>query len=40
MNPTDRRLQLDLAAARYLAALERDDFATMADIWRLAACRP
>jgi hypothetical protein len=40
MNPTDRRLQLDLAAARYLAALERDDFTAMADIWRLALADP
>jgi hypothetical protein len=40
MNPTDRRLQLDLAAARYLAALERDDFTLMADIWRLALADP
>jgi hypothetical protein len=40
MNPTNRRLQLDLAAARYLAALERDDFTEMADIWRLALADP
>jgi hypothetical protein len=40
MNPTDRRLQLDLAAARYLAALERDDFTVMADMWRLALADP
>jgi len=36
MNPVERRLCLDLAAARYLEALERDDFATMEDIWRSA----
>jgi hypothetical protein len=36
MNPINRRLQLDLTAARYLDALERDDFATMAQVWRLA----
>ena len=36
MNPIDRRLRPDLVAARYLAALERDDFTEMADIWRLA----
>ena len=37
MNPTDLvRPRLDLAAARYLAALEQDDFAAMADVWRLA----
>src|SRR4029078_469930 len=29
-------LWLDLAAARYLAALERDDFDAMAEIWQLA----
>jgi len=40
MNPSDRRLQLDLAAARYLDALERDDFTAMADIWRLALVEP
>jgi hypothetical protein len=40
MNPGDRRLQLDLAAARYLDALERDDFTAMADIWRLALADP
>ncbi len=40
MNPGDRRLLLDLAAARYLAALERDDFAVMEDIWRLALADP
>jgi hypothetical protein len=37
MNPTQRRLQLDLAAARYLDALERDDFSTMAELWKAAA---
>jgi hypothetical protein len=36
MNPTQRRLQLDLAAARYLDALERDDFSTMAELWKAA----
>jgi hypothetical protein len=40
MNPTEHRLQLDLAAARYLDALERDDFTTMADVWRLALADP
>jgi hypothetical protein len=40
MNPTDRRLQIDLAAARYLAAFEGEDFPTMADIWRLASADP
>jgi hypothetical protein len=37
MNPIERRLQLDLAAARYLEALERDDFAAMAEMWRAAS---
>jgi len=37
MNPIERRLQLDLAAARYLGALERDDFAAMAEMWRAAS---
>jgi hypothetical protein len=37
MNQLDRRLQLDLAAARYLDALERDDFAAMAEMWRTAS---
>src|SRR5438552_2289614 len=36
MNTNNRRLQLDLAAARYLDALERDDFSTMAAIWQAA----
>lgn len=40
MNPADRRLQLDLVAARYLDALERNDFAVMADIWRVALTEP
>jgi hypothetical protein len=36
MNPTDRHLWLDLTAARYLDALERDDFDAMAELWQLA----
>jgi hypothetical protein len=36
MNSIERRLQLDLAAARYLDALDRDDFATMAELWKTA----
>jgi hypothetical protein len=40
MNPNDRRLELDLAAARYLDALERDDFPAMADLWRSALADP
>jgi hypothetical protein len=37
MNPFERRLRLDIAAARYLDALERDDFAAMAEMWGAAA---
>jgi hypothetical protein len=37
MNPSERRLQVDLAAARYLDALEREDFSTMAELWKAAA---
>jgi hypothetical protein len=40
MNPTDRQLELDLVAARYLHALERDDFTAMEDIWRFARADP
>lgn len=40
MNTTNRRLQLDLTAARYLDALERDDFAAMAAIWQDALIDP
>jgi hypothetical protein len=40
MNQFDRRLLLDLAAARYLAALEQHDFATMEDVWRQALADP
>jgi hypothetical protein len=36
MNPNIRRFQLDVTAARYLDALERDDFTTMEEIWRAA----
>jgi hypothetical protein len=37
MNPIERRLQLDLATARYLDALEHEDFATMAELWSAAS---
>jgi hypothetical protein len=37
MTPNDGRFRLDLAAARYLEALERDDFATVAALWSDAA---
>jgi len=40
MIDNDRRLQLDLAAARYLEALERDDLDTMAALWQRAALEP
>ncbi len=40
MNPTDPRPRLDLAAARYLDALERDDFDTAAAFWQLALTDP
>jgi hypothetical protein len=40
MNTNNRRLQLDLAAARYLDALDRDDFTAMADIWQSALSDP
>src|SRR5262249_40944108 len=40
MNPTDRRLIIDLTAARYLHALERDDFAVMGELWQLALTDP
>jgi len=37
MTPNERRLRLDLAAARYLDAAERDDFDTVAELWADAA---
>ena len=40
MNTTNRRLQLDLTAARYLDALEQDDFTTMANILQAAIADP
>jgi len=40
MNSNNRRFQLDLTSARYLDALERDDFATMEEIWRVAQTDP
>jgi hypothetical protein len=40
MNPTDPRLRRDLAAARYLDALECDDFDTTAALWQLALTDP
>jgi hypothetical protein len=40
MNPTDPRLRRDLTAARYLDALERDDFDTTAALWQLALTDP
>lgn len=40
MNSNSRRLQIDVAAARYLDALERNDFVTMAEIWQAARADP
>jgi hypothetical protein len=40
MNPTDRRLWLDLTAARYLDAVERADFDAQEELWQLAATDP
>ena len=37
MTPNERRLRLDVAAARYLEAIERDDFDTLAALWTDAA---
>lgn len=39
MTPQDQ-LRIDLAAARYQEALEQDDFATMTELWELAANDP
>lgn len=40
MTPTDRRLWIDLTAARYLDAVERDDFDAQAELWAIAAQDP
>lgn len=40
MNTANRRVHLDLTAARYLDALERNDFTTMAEIWQAALAEP
>jgi hypothetical protein len=40
MSTTNRRLQLDLLAARYLESLERKDFSTMSGIWQAAQTDP
>ena len=37
MTPQDRRLWIDLTAAEYLDALEREDFAAQDRLWQLAA---
>lgn len=37
MNTADRRLWLDLQAARYLAAIDAEDFDTQDAVWALAA---
>ena len=40
MTPNDRRLWLDLTAARYLEAVEQDDFDAQTRLWELAAGDP
>lgn len=40
MTPNDRRLWIDLTAARYLEAVERDDFDAQVELWALAAQDP
>jgi hypothetical protein len=40
VSTTNRRLQLDLLAARYLESLERNDFSTMSSIWQAALTDP
>ncbi|MDB5311569.1 MAG: hypothetical protein JWO38_5771 [Gemmataceae bacterium] len=40
MNSNDRSLWVDLTAARYLAAIEQDDFDTQLELWRVAATDP
>ena len=40
MTPQDRRLWIDLTAAEYLDALEREDFVAQDRLWRLAATAP
>lgn len=40
MTPRERRLQVDLAACRYLEALEQGDHDTLAELWRRAEGEP
>jgi hypothetical protein len=40
MTPNDRRLWIDVTAARYLEAVEREDFAAQDELWLLAAADP
>lgn len=40
MNPTPERLRLDLLLARYLEAVETDDFETQDDLWKQAESDP
>ncbi len=40
MSTNNRRLQLDLIAARYLEAVEQKDFSTMSSIWQAALNDP
>lgn len=40
MTPNPDRIRLDLLAARYLEAVERDDFETQEQLWQLAGTDP
>ena len=40
MNPNNRSLWIDLTAARYLDAIERDDFDAQLELWRAAEVDP
>jgi hypothetical protein len=40
MNPNSRRVEIDLAAAHYFDALQREDFDAMADMWQRALLDP
>jgi hypothetical protein len=40
MNTPEHRFRVDLTAARYLEAFEREDFGAMAELWRLALSDP
>lgn len=40
MTPNDRQFWLDIQAARYVEAVEAEDFASQARLWQLAAADP